>query len=123
MSDVSRLAGVSKTTMSRVLNTLELVNRETREKVLGVIRRLDYVPSVIARDLAVGGFDNIFLSSLTSPQLTTVEQPIGLIAREAVGQLIRKIRIRRARNGDIVLATRLVVRESTGAAREERVPR
>ena len=74
-------------------------------------------------DLAIGGFDNIFLSSLTSPQLTTVEQPIGLIAREAVGQLIRKIQNRRARNRDIVLATRLVVRESTGAAREERVLR
>lgn len=47
--DVSRLAGVSTTTISRVLNRPEMVNSETRRQVEQAIKELDYKPLVEAR--------------------------------------------------------------------------
>lgn len=47
--DVSRLAGVSTTTISRVLNKPDLVNPETREIVKAAIKELGYRPLVEAR--------------------------------------------------------------------------
>lgn len=42
MADIARLSGVSKPTVSRVLNGSPLVAEETREKVLAVAREHDY---------------------------------------------------------------------------------
>lgn len=52
ITDVARLAGVGKTTVSRVLNNQELVNAETVDKVLEAARELGYKPSPIARALS-----------------------------------------------------------------------
>lgn len=47
--DVSRLAGVSTATISRVLNKPDLVNAETRSRVENAIQTLGYKPLVEAR--------------------------------------------------------------------------
>ncbi|GAA4043560.1 LacI family DNA-binding transcriptional regulator [Nonomuraea soli] len=55
--DIAKLAGVSQTTVSLVLNgkTAELgINRETEQKILDAIRELGYVPNVTARALRGG---------------------------------------------------------------------
>lgn len=52
ITDVARLAGVSKKTVSRVLNHSPLVHGETRARVLAVIESLGYVPDPQARGLA-----------------------------------------------------------------------
>lgn len=49
--DVATLAGVSRTTVSRVLNLSERVDEVTREKVLQAMRELDYQPSRVAQSL------------------------------------------------------------------------
>jgi DNA-binding LacI/PurR family transcriptional regulator len=54
ISDVARLAGVGRGTVSRVLNDRPNVDPATRERVLAAIRELDYVPSVAARRLSLG---------------------------------------------------------------------
>lgn len=54
INDVARLAGVSKKTVSRVINRSPLLNEETRERVEAVIRQLGYVPNPQARALALG---------------------------------------------------------------------
>ncbi|TMJ19879.1 MAG: LacI family DNA-binding transcriptional regulator [Alphaproteobacteria bacterium] len=54
INDVARLAGVSKKTVSRVINRSPLLNEETREKVEKVIREVGYVPNPQARALALG---------------------------------------------------------------------
>ena len=54
MDDVARLAGVSKQTVSRVLNDNPAVRPETREAVLEAMRTLGYRPSRSARSLASG---------------------------------------------------------------------
>jgi LacI family transcriptional regulator len=53
INDVARLAGVSKKTVSRVINRSPLLNQETREKVEKVIGELGYVPNPQARALAL----------------------------------------------------------------------
>ena len=54
INDVARLAGVSKKTVSRVINRSPLLNEETRGRVEKVIRELGYVPNPQARALALG---------------------------------------------------------------------
>ncbi len=53
INDVARLAGVSKKTVSRVINRSPLLNEETRGRVEKVIRELGYVPNPQARALAL----------------------------------------------------------------------
>lgn len=52
--DVARLAGVSRGTVSRVLNNQPRVDPETRVKVLRAIADLDFSPSALARGLSIG---------------------------------------------------------------------
>ncbi|GGM08545.1 LacI family transcriptional regulator [Streptomyces fumigatiscleroticus] len=54
MDDVARLAGVSKQTVSRVLNDHPAVRPATRAAVLEAMRTLGYRPSRSARSLASG---------------------------------------------------------------------
>lgn len=49
--DVARAAGVSKSTVSLVVNGSPLVKKETREKVQAVIKAMRYVPNYNARSL------------------------------------------------------------------------
>ena len=53
INDVARLAGVSKKTVSRVINNSRLLNEDTRGRVEEVIRQLGYVPNPQARALAL----------------------------------------------------------------------
>jgi DNA-binding LacI/PurR family transcriptional regulator len=53
IKDVAKHANVSISTVSRVVNELDRVNPETRERVLEVIRELRYQPSAFARGLAI----------------------------------------------------------------------
>lgn len=52
--DVAREAGVSHTTVSRVLNNKGEISAETRTRVRAVAERLNYVPSSVARALVSG---------------------------------------------------------------------
>jgi len=51
MSDVAKTAGVSLTTVSRVLNDHDSVKLATKEHVLQVIKELNYSPNALARQL------------------------------------------------------------------------
>ena len=53
INDVARLSGVSKKTVSRVINRSPLLGQATREKVEAVIADLGYVPNPQARALAL----------------------------------------------------------------------
>jgi ribose transport system substrate-binding protein len=55
MKDVARLAGVSVSTVSRVINKNIPVDEETRRKVEEAIRKLDYKPNLLARGLRQQG--------------------------------------------------------------------
>jgi LacI family transcriptional regulator len=51
INDIAKLAGVSKATVSRVINNIKTVDPNLRDKVLKVIEQVDYRPSAIARGL------------------------------------------------------------------------
>ena len=53
ITDIARLAGVSKKTVSRVINRSGQVKEETREKILKVVAEHGYVPDPQARALAL----------------------------------------------------------------------
>jgi len=61
--DVAKYAGVSQTTVSRVLNTPESVKEKTRQKVLSAIEALNYHPNAIARSLVSNSTKSIALVS------------------------------------------------------------
>ncbi|MBM3250121.1 MAG: LacI family transcriptional regulator [Candidatus Omnitrophica bacterium] len=54
IEDVARLAGVSITTVSRVINKFPSVKEKNRLKVLGAIKELKFSPSIFAQRLATG---------------------------------------------------------------------
>lgn len=51
LQDVARVAGVSPTTVSRVLNNRGYISTETRDAVQAAMKQLNYHPNVIARSL------------------------------------------------------------------------
>lgn len=50
--EVSRLAGVSLATVSRVINDSSRVTSKTRDKVIAAMQELDYRPNTVAQSLA-----------------------------------------------------------------------
>lgn len=54
LEDIGRLAGVSRSTVSRVVNDQPNVKPDVRERVREVIRRTGYTPNVAARSLVSG---------------------------------------------------------------------
>ncbi|HSI68059.1 MAG TPA: LacI family DNA-binding transcriptional regulator [Planococcus sp. (in: firmicutes)] len=61
--DVAKYAGVSQTTVSRVLNYPDLVKRPTYKKVMDAIEALNYIPDGNARSLVQQKTDTIALIS------------------------------------------------------------
>lgn len=68
MADVAQYAGVTKTTVSRVLNNKGEISPETRARVLNAVEVLGYRRSRIARSLAT---DRTFLLGLIVPSIST----------------------------------------------------
>lgn len=54
LEDIGRLAGVSRSTVSRVINDQASVSPDVRQRVQDVIRRTGYTPNVAARSLVSG---------------------------------------------------------------------
>lgn len=52
IKDVAKAAGVSTSTVSRIINNSPLISAETREKTLKVMKELNYVPNSMARGLS-----------------------------------------------------------------------
>ncbi len=54
LEDIARLSGVSRSTVSRVINVDANVKEGTRQKVLQVIQNFNFQPNLAARGLAAG---------------------------------------------------------------------
>ncbi|MEN4555697.1 ribose operon transcriptional repressor RbsR [Pantoea agglomerans] len=66
MKDVARLAGVSTSTVSHVINNNRFVSEGVREKVEQAIRHLNYAPSALARSLKINQTHTIGMLLTTS---------------------------------------------------------
>lgn len=123
INDIARLAGVSASTVSRVINGGENVSKKTRGKVQRIIQSVDYIPNDVARGLATSSNNTIgllipyIMNSYYSELIQSIEQTVrakgfSLIlcitnddkARE--GDYINDM-IRRQVRGLLILSTRI----------------
>ena len=49
--EIAKIAGVGKSTVSRVINQTGYVSDETRKKIEAVMQEYEYSPSAVARNL------------------------------------------------------------------------
>ncbi len=83
---------------------------------IGVMRLARARGLRIPEDLSLVGFDDTEEANIVTPALTTVRQPLAEMGRMAVSLLVRLLDRQRVEALRVELATRLVVRESTGPA-------
>src|SRR6202795_560911 len=69
MRKVAKRAGVSPATVSRVLNKTQHISTEMKQRVLEVVRQLNYYKNVHARRLATGQSDlfGLVISEIANP--------------------------------------------------------
>jgi LacI family transcriptional regulator len=81
-------------------------------QAVGAMLGLSQAGILVPDDCSIGGFDNIELSELVRPTLTTVAQPIHEIGRLGAQMLIDRLQHDTA-GSTMLLPPRLMVREST----------
>ena len=67
----------------------------------------------VPEDVSIIGFDNIPVSSVLDPSLTTIDQPVGQIGYQSFELLIERINNHLMPSKKIFLDTQLIIREST----------
>lgn len=74
IKDIAEASGVSKATVSRVLNNSNAVSEETRKKVLDVIKETNFRPSSLARSLSLqkSHLIGIILPDLSNPVFSKI---------------------------------------------------
>lgn len=84
MKDVSKMAGVSIATVSRVINNSNNVSSEIKDKVNKAIKELGYIPNNAARSLKNDSSCSIafVVSDISNPYFTTMAKAIEDIANE-----------------------------------------
>jgi DNA-binding LacI/PurR family transcriptional regulator len=85
------------------------------QMAVGAIKAVQKLGLSIPEDVAVVGFDNLSISALISPSLTTIEVPTHLLGVEAGKMVVSMIENPTRKYSGLLLPTSLVVRRSTHA--------
>ncbi|GGE26065.1 LacI family transcriptional regulator [Pullulanibacillus camelliae] len=90
IEDVARLAGLSRATVSRVINNHPYVTEEKRKSVQQAMEQLGYVPNSIARQLRTQTHETIgvLIPRLSNPFFSKLVDAMENIAAEVGFQLI-----------------------------------
>ena len=90
IQDIARLAGVSKATVSRVLNKKPDVDPATRERIMRIVREQEFVPSITASGLAGGRnrLIGVLLPALTWPLIPELMRGVADITEDAAYELV-----------------------------------
>lgn len=88
IEDVAKVAGVSRQTVSRVLNNSPNVKPETRSRVLQAIKKLDYYPDAVARNMS-RSIPNIigFFTPFTEQRMVQIDfysQMYAILSKECM---------------------------------------
>lgn len=85
IKEVARQAGVSASTVSRVLNAKSYVNEATRQKVLQAVQQTGYRPNVLAKSLKSGRSNTICLMvpSMQNPIFPEMARGVEDVARRS----------------------------------------
>ena len=90
----------------------------TDTNALGIMQAAEEIGLRIPQDLSLLGFDNIRDSSLPRIELTTIEQPMKMLASVAVDTLLDKIQNDQAGYSHRILSPTLVERSSCAPFRK-----
>ena len=90
IQDIARLAGVSKATVSRVLNHKPDVDPTTRERILRIMEEQGFVPSITAAGLAGGRprIIGVLVPSLIWPFIPEIVQGVAEYVERSSYELI-----------------------------------
>lgn len=85
IKDVAREANVAISTVSNVINNVDNVSAETKQRVLAAVDKLKYVPNINARSLKTNKTNTIglFLSSIQGEYYGTLTQAVHLQCKMA----------------------------------------
>jgi LacI family transcriptional regulator len=84
------------------------------QMAIGVMREFANSGLRVPADVAVVGFDDIYVGTLLAPSLTTVRQPMRLLGERACSRLLERIADPSLPHQVELLPTELIVRESCG---------
>lgn len=78
IKDVAKQAGVAISTVSNVINDVDVVSEPTRQRVLKAIEQLGYVPNLNGRYLKSKhtGLIGLFVTSITGPYYSTLAHAV-----------------------------------------------
>jgi LacI family transcriptional regulator len=110
--DPSEIKFVRKLTAGRPHDAIICTNDHTAAQLLQALTRLDIK---IPQDLRVVGFDDVRFATLLSVPLTTIQQPCRDIALTAFNAMRERIADPTLPSRSLMLAPKLIVRESCGA--------
>jgi DNA-binding LacI/PurR family transcriptional regulator len=85
---------------------------------IGAMRAAVELGYRIPDDIAIVGFNNIGLTDLVNPPLSTIDVQMSELGREAAAMLLRQIRTPSGGSEHAILPHRLVIRKSCGAKLE-----
>ncbi|MBC6314309.1 LacI family DNA-binding transcriptional regulator [Listeria grandensis] len=85
---------------------------------VGVIRAANFLHKRFGENIAVTGFDGVFLDRISSPKITTVRSPVIEMGETCAQLLLKKINEGGAKQGSILFPPELIVRGSTVIGRE-----
>ncbi|MEG0590087.1 MAG: substrate-binding domain-containing protein, partial [Lachnospiraceae bacterium] len=84
------------------------------QMAVGALKALSEKGKKIPEDVKVIGYDNVFISSILEPSLSTVHVRKRHIGLEAVTMLLNRMEDDTPRDGEaVVMETKVVVRKST----------
>ncbi len=83
---------------------------------IGLLRRAAEAKIPVPKELSIIGFDNSFGSDFTTPQLTTVHQPLSEVGARAVAVMLDILEDRPKSPDQAEIITKLLVRGSTTRA-------
>lgn len=90
INDIARLAGVSKATVSRVINQKPDVDPATRARILRIMEEQGFTPSIAAAGLAGGRtrLIGMLIPSLTWPLMPEIMRGVGEVVEQSAYELV-----------------------------------
>lgn len=79
---------------------------------IGAMSAIDRAGLRIPEDISLVGFDDLPITEYLTPPLTTVHQPVRELGGIAIRLLVDKINGQPTKTGEVLLKTKLIVRES-----------
>jgi len=79
---------------------------------IGAIEKIEEMGKKVPEDIAVTGFDDIFLATLVKPAITTIHQPLEKIASIGCERLLGWIERKFKENEEILIEPEIIIRES-----------